>query len=60
MEVMLYRVPETSGYLLKASVKCLPSCIVWFASWRNQEVVVIFEDCCHGNTEIHMLTKFHI
>ena len=43
-----------------------PPCIAWCASLRSEEVVIgkkclrpFFVHGRHGNTEIHMRTKFH-
>ena len=44
-----------------------PLCIVWRTSLRSEEVVIFksvprprFVDGRHGNTQIHMCTKFHL
>ena len=45
---------------------CVQTKPVWFASLGSEEVVMkkvpeaIFVHGCHGNTELHVRTKFHL
>ena len=45
----------------------LPPSILWYAKLRSEEVVIgksaqgrFLLKYCHGNTEIHMSTKFYL